>query len=75
MPWVPILPAIGIFFNFTLCCGLDGLTWMYFVIFLAIGVLIYFSYGLWHSKLEVENVTRSEFEESLINFTPDISRD
>ena len=75
MPWVPILPAIGIFFNFTLCCGLDALTWLYFGIFLAIGVLIYFSYGLYHSKLELDNVTRGEFEESLIVYEPDISRE
>jgi len=58
MPWVPILPAIGIFFNFTLCCGLDGTTWTYFMIFLLIGIVIYFSYGLWHSNLEADNVTR-----------------
>ena len=46
MPMVPILPAIGIFFNFMLACGLDGLTWAYFAIWLAVGLIIYFSYGL-----------------------------
>ena len=46
MPWVPLLPAIGIFFNFTLCCGLDGLTWAYFGAFLLIGLILYFSYGM-----------------------------
>ena len=67
MPLVPILPALGIFFNFALACGLDGLTWAYFGVFLAIGLVIYFSYGLRHSKLEVQTVTRGVFEVSLID--------
>ena len=66
MPWVPILPASGIFFNFLLASSLDGLTWIYFGIFLAFGLVIYFAYGLWNSNLEAENVTRGEFEVSLI---------
>ena len=66
MPWVPILPAIGIQFNFLLCTGLDGTTWAYFGVFLALGLVIYFSYGLWHSNLEADNVTRGLEEVSLI---------
>ena len=65
MPWVPILPAIGIYFNFMLSCTLDATTWMYFGVFLSFGLLIYFSYGMWHSKLEAENVYRGEIEVSL----------
>ena len=72
MPLVPILPAIGIFFNFMLAAGLDGLTWAYFGIFLLIGLIIYFSYSMWHSKLEVETITQGKFEVSLIsNLQPD----
>ena len=66
MPWVPILPAFGIFFNFTLACSLDGTTWMLFGIFLAIGLVVYFSYGIWNSKLEADNVMRDEFEHSIV---------
>ena len=33
MPFVPLLPAFGIFFNYILACGLDGTTWAYFGIF------------------------------------------
>ena len=78
MPWVPILPALGIFFNFMLCTGLDGTTWAYFGVFLALGLVIYFSYGLWNSNLEVENVTRGFDEVSLVtinNFRQDQSFD
>ena len=67
MPFVPVLPAIGIFFNFVLACGLDGTTWGLFGAFLAIGIVIYFSYGMWHSNLEPGNVTRGQLEMSLVS--------
>lgn len=47
-----------------LASGLDGLTWIYFGIFLAIGLIVYFSYGMWHSNLAADNVLRGEFEVS-----------
>ena len=67
MPLEPVLPAVGIFFNFALACGLDGLTWAYFGAFVAIGLVIYFGYGMRHSNLEAATVTRGEFEVSLID--------
>ena len=75
MPLVPVLPAIGIFFNFMLACGLDGLTWAYFAIWLAFGLLIYFAYGLWHSHLEPDNIYRGEMEVSLVTYVKDQSID
>ena len=57
MPYVPVLPAMGIFFNFLLACTLGGLSWAYFSIYLAVGVLVYFSYGMWHSRLNQSNPT------------------
>ena len=74
MPWVPILPAIGIQFNFMLCCGLDGSTWMYFGVFLALGLVIYFSYGLWHSHLDPENVTRGLEEVSVVTYNNNLDQ-
>ena len=67
MPFVPILPSVGIFFNFMLASGLDGTTWLYYGIFLAIGIAIYFIYGLWHSNLEADTACRGEFEVSLVS--------
>ena len=75
MPLVPILPAVGIFFNFMLACGLDALTWAYFGVFIAIGLVIYFSYGMWHSNLEVETVTRGQIEISLMNVSTSLVDD
>ena len=58
MPMVPVLPAFGIFFNFMLACGLDLITWVYFAIWLGVGLIIYFAYGISHSNLDVEMITR-----------------
>ena len=57
-PFVPLLPCLGIQCNFALACDLDALTWGYFGIFIALGLAVYFQYGIRHSKLEAENVTR-----------------
>ena len=66
MPFVPLLPAIGIQFNFILCAGLDGLTWAYYLVFVVIGLVIYFSYSIRHSHLEPNNVLRGKLETSIV---------
>jgi APA family basic amino acid/polyamine antiporter len=53
-PWVPWLPVCGIFFCLTLMLSLPVLTWIRFVVWLAIGLTIYFLYGYKHSVLRQE---------------------
>ena len=65
MPFVPLLPAIGIQFNFVLCAGLDALTWTYYLVFVLIGLVIYFGYSIRHSHLETHNVLRGKLETSI----------
>lgn len=62
MPFVPILPSLGIFFNFTLAVHLDWAIWFFFGIFLAVGLVIYACYGLHNSKLE-QNIEDAEYGE------------
>ena len=50
-PWVPVVPVIGILFSIWLLSELAAITWMVFLIWLSLGLLIYFSYGIRHSKL------------------------
>lgn len=50
-PGVPVTPIIAIIFCVTLVAGLNWETWVRFVVWLAIGMSIYFSYSKRHSKL------------------------
>jgi len=51
-PWVPVVPLIGIAFSIWLLSELALVTWMVFLIWVAIGLAVYFGYGIRHSKLE-----------------------
>ena len=48
VPWVPLL---GIVFCLLLMVGLPLVTWMRLIIWLVIGLVVYFGYGSRHSKL------------------------
>ncbi|XP_063843205.1 cationic amino acid transporter 3-like isoform X2 [Scylla paramamosain] len=52
VPLVPWVPAISTFINLYLMCSLDVNTWYRFGIWMAIGFLDYFAYGLWNSSLQ-----------------------
>jgi basic amino acid/polyamine antiporter, APA family len=51
VPLVPVFPIIGVILCFALMLSLPVLTWIRFVVWLAIGLLIYFLYSVRHSKL------------------------
>ncbi|XP_066260477.1 high affinity cationic amino acid transporter 1-like [Euwallacea similis] len=49
VPLVPFIPCISVFFNIYLMLELDRYTWIRFVVWLIIGFLIYFCYGIRNS--------------------------
>jgi cationic amino acid transport permease len=50
VPAVPFFPAGSMFFNIFLMLNLEAMTWGRFLIWMFIGFLIYFGYGIWHSN-------------------------
>jgi len=52
-----LIPVLGLLTNFYLMAQLGITNWMRFLIWLAIGLILFFSYGLKHSRLR--NVTRN----------------
>ena len=50
-PWVPLVPVIGILFSIWLLSELAAITWMVFLAWISLGLLVYFAYGMRHSKL------------------------
>ncbi|XP_062398239.1 cationic amino acid transporter 4 [Sardina pilchardus] len=50
VPMVPFVPGLSILMNVFLMLKLSPLTWIRFTVWLAAGLLVYFGYGMWHSK-------------------------
>ncbi|HEY1991428.1 MAG TPA: amino acid permease, partial [Gammaproteobacteria bacterium] len=51
VPWVPLLPAVGVVFCLWLIWGLPVGVWLGFAAWMAAGVVVYLSYGLRRSRL------------------------
>jgi basic amino acid/polyamine antiporter, APA family len=62
-PLVPLVPILGMLFCLYLMANLPGRTWIRFFVWMAIGLVIYFSYGRFHSHVarahDREEATRS----------------
>ncbi|MCX4531892.1 amino acid permease [Streptomyces sp. NBC_00841] len=50
-PWVPVLPILSVAASVWLMLNLPAETWLRFAIWMAIGVIIYFTYGRSHSRI------------------------
>src|SRR3954453_10244506 len=55
VPFVPVFPIIGCALILYLVQTLPGETWIRFVVWLLIGLLVYFFYGRHHSTLQIQN--------------------
>src|SRR5438874_6082432 len=51
VPMVPLFPILGVIFCIALMLSLPVLTWLRFVVWLIIGMVIYFLYSVRHSRL------------------------
>lgn len=50
-PWVPVVPVLAAVSSLFLMLKLPAVTWVRFAVWLVIGLVIYFTYGIKHSAL------------------------
>lgn len=51
-PGYPYVPALGAILSFILMLGLPGITWLRFVAWMAIGLVVYLGYSRRHSRMK-----------------------
>jgi APA family basic amino acid/polyamine antiporter len=51
-PWVPLVPILGVVFNGFMMIRLGKWNWIRLVVWLAIGLVVYFTYSVKHSKVQ-----------------------
>ena len=51
-PWVPLVPILGVLFNGFMMIRLGKWNWIRLVVWLAIGLVVYFTYSVKHSKVQ-----------------------
>ncbi|MGI8891570.1 MAG: amino acid permease [Chthoniobacterales bacterium] len=64
VPFVPVFPILGVLFCGALMLSLPIETWIRFFIWLVLGLLIYFFYGVGHSRLR-RGIDTGDTEEGL----------
>ena len=52
-PWVPVVPVLGILVCLVMMASLPWETWARLIVWLALGLAIYYGYGRRHSKLRL----------------------
>ena len=51
-PWVPLVPILAIIVSGALMLSLPRDTWLRLVVWLAVGLVLYFAYGIRHSRVQ-----------------------
>jgi APA family basic amino acid/polyamine antiporter len=58
-PWVPLVPILGVISNGYMMYKLGWVNWARLIIWLVIGLVVYFTYGQKHSRVQAINAAKS----------------
>ena len=58
-PLVPLVPCLGITINMYMLAGLKSAAWIRLGAWVFIGIVIYFAYGIWNSKMRTYKGTET----------------
>src|SRR5208282_3979088 len=58
-PLVPLVPILGILVSLGLMASLPGSTWLRLIIWLIVGMVLYFTYGKKHSRVQLAGEAHS----------------
>jgi APA family basic amino acid/polyamine antiporter len=58
-PWVPLVPILGVLFNGYMMVRLGWLNWARLIVWLVIGMVVYFTYGVKNSKVRQRELAKS----------------
>jgi basic amino acid/polyamine antiporter, APA family len=50
-PWVPVVPVLGVLFNGYMMVKLGWVNWARLIVWLVIGLVVYFTYSRYHSRV------------------------
>jgi len=50
--WVPLVPILGVISNGYMMLRLGWVNWLRLVVWLAIGLVVYFTYSVKHSRVQ-----------------------
>lgn len=63
LPWMPVVPIFGIVASLALIASLQWETWLRFVVWLIIGLIVYFTYGRKHSVMNPDSPRHQDVAE------------
>ena len=66
-PLVPLVPILGIITSLAMMLSLTGITWIRLGVWLVVGMVIYFSYGVHHSRVQRQSDPSQKVEAGMRN--------
>lgn len=69
VPLLPWMPAFSILINVYLMTQLDAMTWVRFIVWIIVGLVIYFSYGIFHSKIRYRKLPADNGDRAITQST------